>query len=161
MGIHEHGWRLRLAAVVVGLSGWLAGCSGSTGSVEPANTPEDALAALAAATNDRDDDAIRKLVCAEKWREQYTFRSTLADLAALDPDLADVEYPVRAGEVRDKTDTTATGVLERLPVEGMPEDLSAEASAALDAVAAPLPIQLVRGGGEIDLVKENDVWVAC
>lgn len=145
---------------VVGLGGWLVACSGSA---QSADTPEAALAALAQATNDQDDDAIKKLVCAEKWREQYTFRSTLAELAGLDPRLADVKYRVQAGEVRDKTDTTATGVLEQLPTEGMPEpdDLSAEANSALDSMAAPLPIGLVRAGDAINLIVENGVWVAC
>ncbi|MEU4765876.1 hypothetical protein AB0H12_21715 [Actinosynnema sp. NPDC023794] len=147
-------------AGVIGLSGWLVGCSSSA---ESADTPEGALAALAQATNDQDDDAIKKLVCAEEWREQYTFRSTLAEMARLDPRLADVKYPVRAVEVRDKTDTTATGVLDQLPVEGMPgpDDLSDEASAALDTMAAPMPIRLVRAGGVIKLVKENGAWTAC
>jgi hypothetical protein len=150
-----------VVAGVVGLSGWLVACSGSAQSADTADTPEAALAALARATNDQDDDAIKKLVCAEKWREQYTFRSTLAELAGVDPRLADVEYRVQAGEVRDKTGTTATGVLERLPTKGMPDDLSAEADAALDSMAAPLPIGLVRAGDVIKLIVENGAWVAC
>jgi hypothetical protein len=142
------------------LSGSLVGCSDSA---ESADTPEGALAALARATNDQDDDAIKKLVCAEKWREQYTFRSTLAEMAKLDPRLADVKYRVRAGEVRDKTDTTATGVLEQLPAEGGPgpEDLSDKAEAALENMAAPMPIWLIREGDVINLVKENGTWVVC
>lgn len=160
VSICERAWRLRLVAGVIGLSGWLVGCSGSA---ESADTPEAALAALARATNDQDDDAIKKLVCAENWHEQYTFRSTLAKMAELDPGLADVKYRVRAGEVRDKTDTTATGVLEQLPAQGGPgpDDLSDEAEAALENMAAPLPIWLIREGDVINLVKENDAWVAC
>jgi hypothetical protein len=80
------------------------------------STPEGALAALAWATNDQDDDAIKKLLCAENWHEQYTFRSTLAKMAELDPRLADVKYRVRAGEVRDKTDTTVHAARDQLPV---------------------------------------------
>lgn len=150
--------RLRVLAAVLGLIGPLAGCSDPA---PPEGSPEAALVALARATNDQDDDAIRKLVCADKWREQYTFRSSLAAMAELDPRLADVRYRVEAGEVRDRTDTTATGVLRRLPVEGMPDDLSEETEAALDAMAAPVPIWLVRAGDVINLVNENGTWVAC
>lgn len=81
----------------------------------------------------------------------------------MDPRPADVKYRVRAGEVRDKTDTTATGVLEQLPAEGGPgpEDLSDEAKAALENMAAPMPIWLIREGDVINLVKENGTWVVC
>ena len=137
----------------------LAGCGSDTDIAAP-GTPEQALADLARATNDHDDDAIKKLVCADKWQEQYTFESSLATFAKLDPRLGDLNYQVRAGEVRDKTETTATGVLEPLPVENFPDDLSGEAQSALDTMAAPLPIYLIHDN-TIDLVKENGTWVAC
>jgi hypothetical protein len=133
----------------------LTGCGSAA-----ADTPEQALEALESATNDQDDDAIKTLVCADKWRDARTFRSSLAAFAELDPRLGDLRYQVRAGEVRDETETTATGELEPLPIENYPDDLSDEARTALDTTPAPLPIMLVHDN-TVDLVKENGNWVAC
>lgn len=150
---------LRRCLVVLGVIALLAGCGG--GSAAEADGPAGALKALAKATNAQDDTAIKGMICAEKWREQYSFKSTLATLAQADPRLAQLKYRVEPGEVRELTATTATGVLAVGKPDGLPDDLSPAGEKALDSMSAPLPIGLVRGDKTLNLVKQNEKWVAC
>ncbi len=129
------------------------------GTAQP-NGPESALAALAKAADDRDDEAVRRLVCPDEWRESRTFAAKKTELSELDPRLADVRYRITDKGVKAKTDTTATGELE-VDVEGMPDDLSPRARNGVDAMEAPLPVALLGPDRTIKLVKQNEQWVAC
>ncbi|RKT55584.1 hypothetical protein [Saccharothrix australiensis] len=164
--------RVPLAAVVVLL---LAACGGApettpgstprnTQEAAPKNTPgsgpEAALKALAAAADAQDDEAVRKLVCPERWSESRTFAAKKAEAAQLDPRLADIRYRITAKEVRDPTDTAATGLLD-VEVEGVPDDLPPAAQSGLDAMEAPIPVALLGPDQTIKLVKQGDAWVAC
>ncbi|MBB5958485.1 hypothetical protein FHS29_005093 [Saccharothrix tamanrassetensis] len=156
--------RAPLAAVVVLL---LSACGGTPENAPentPGNTPEGgpeaALKALVEAADARDDEAVRKLVCPERWSEARTFAAKQAEAAQFDPRLADIRYRFTAKEVRDRTDTAATGLLD-VEVEGLPDDLSPEAHSGLDAMEAPIPVSLLGPDRTIKLVKQGDTWVAC
>ncbi|CCH32248.1 hypothetical protein ABZ816_34200 [Actinosynnema sp. NPDC047251] len=160
--------RAPLAAAVVLL---LTACGGTPANT-PANTPattagttagsgpEAALKALAESADARDDEAVRKLVCPEEWTQSRTIAAKKAELEQLDPRLADLRYRITAKEVRDQSDTTATGVLA-VEVEGKPDDLSPEAESGLETMEAPIPVALMGPNQTIKLVKQGDTWVAC
>ncbi|MEV0677775.1 hypothetical protein AB0I60_14745 [Actinosynnema sp. NPDC050436] len=159
--------RLPLAAAVVLV---LTAC----GSTPPASTPavdtpsastpgggpDAALKALAEAADAGDDEAVREVVCPEQWSDSRTLAAKKVEAAQLDPRLADIRYRLTAKEVRDRADTTATGVLE-VEVEGIPDDLSPEAQSGLDAMEAPIPVALLGPDRTIKLVKQGDEWLAC
>ncbi|WP_433272454.1 hypothetical protein ACQPZF_16395 [Actinosynnema sp. CS-041913] len=160
--------RAPLAAVVLLLLSACGGTAENTPGNTPGNTsentsgngPEAALKALAAAADAQDDEAVRKLVCPEVWSQSRTLAAKKAEAVQLDPRLADLRYRLTAKEVRDRTDTAATGLLD-VEVEGLPDDLSPETRSGLDAMEAPIPVALLGPDRTIKLVKQGDAWVAC
>lgn len=133
-----------------------AGCGGGGGQ----GTPEGTLKALAAATSDSDDKAIAELICPEARDYADTIAQARAKAKEADPALADFGYDLTAGDVTDKTDTTAVGTL-KIKVKGVPGNLSQQGRQFLDSAGAPLPIGLQHEGGRINLVKRDGVWLAC
>jgi hypothetical protein len=135
-----------------------AGCSSGDG-------PQEALDAFADAVNDRDDDAVRELVC-ESARPDGggtladPFAGSPYDIEEIEPRLRNVRWVAEAGDVTEEGYGRATGTVS-IEVEGVPDDLPAEAQQALDATLAPFPVGLVGEDDTVTLVEEDGEWRVC
>jgi hypothetical protein len=146
-------WPGTLIAVLL-----LAGCSSGDG-------PQGALDDFADAVNERDDAAVRELVCRAARPEggpglADPFEGSGYDVDRIDARLRKVRWVAEAGEVTEQGDGRATGTLT-FTVEGTPDDLSAEAQQVLDVTSAPFPVGLAGEDGTVTLVEEDGEWRVC
>jgi hypothetical protein len=123
------------------------------------------LDAFAEAVNQRDDSAVRQLVCQSARSGGGSsladpFAGSPYDIDRIDRRLRDVHWVAKAGEITDRSGDRATGKLS-YTVEGTPSDLSAEAQQVLDNSLAPFPIGLNGGGDTVTLVREGGQWRVC
>jgi hypothetical protein len=136
----------------------LAGCASDDG-------PQNALDAFAEAVNQRDDSAVRQLVCESSRSDGGSsladpFAGSPYDIDQVDPRLREVHWVAKAGEITDRSDDRATGKVS-FTVEGVPSDLSAEAQQVLDSSLAPFPIGLAGEDDTVTLVREGGEWRVC
>lgn len=135
-----------------------AGCASDDG-------PQSALDAFAAAVNQRDDSAVRQLVCESSRSEGGSsladpFAGSPYDVDQVDPRLRKVHWVAKAGKITDRSEGRATGEVS-FTVEGVPSDLSAEAQQVLDSSVAPFPIGLAGEDDTVTLVREGGEWRVC
>jgi hypothetical protein len=137
----------------------IAGCGSDGG-------PEDALDAFAEAINDRDEDAALELTCKAAHKNISAtmtdpFKGNPIDVYEVEPRLRDMHWDADAGDIVEESDTEATGELA-ITVEGVPEDMPAEAQQVMDSVQIAFPLTLINPENDtVKLVKEGDAWVVC
>lgn len=131
-----------------------------TGDPGGAATPEAALAGLAAAVNDMDDEAAAAFVCAKDRDYGTNMADSLAAATEADPRLRDMHYRATAGPVVEQTETTAVGSLEH-SVVGIPDGLSEAGQQHLQISEIAWPMSLQTQELQLHLIVEDGRWVAC
>jgi hypothetical protein len=144
------------AALLVVVAGVLTGCGAPAGT----DTPEGALAALAAAVNADDPAAVDRLICPAGREQGHTMAQVRDGLVLLDPAFAGARWHAEPGPVTTRTDTEATGSLT-VTRTGWPARTPQLVSTFLAANQVPRPVNELGDGGELTLVQQDGHWLAC